>query len=149
MITQNVDDLHERAGSHNVLHLHGELMKMRSVLDPGYIEPLDIDHLETTPATRGKNGDQHREGGRARCRSRRVCRDRNLSGCISRRRTDTLRKKGSPGLLHRPPSRRHLRHPGSGGDKGHGHRRNAHSDATTYGMPQREMTHRPHLHGVS
>jgi NAD-dependent deacetylase len=30
IITQNVDDLHERAGSKNVLHLHGELLKMRS-----------------------------------------------------------------------------------------------------------------------
>lgn len=30
IITQNVDDLHERAGSTNVIHLHGELMKMRS-----------------------------------------------------------------------------------------------------------------------
>lgn len=30
IITQNVDNLHERAGSRNVLHLHGELMKMRS-----------------------------------------------------------------------------------------------------------------------
>lgn len=30
IITQNVDDLHERAGSKNVLHLHGELRKMRS-----------------------------------------------------------------------------------------------------------------------
>lgn len=30
IITQNVDDLHERAGSSNVLHLHGELLKMRS-----------------------------------------------------------------------------------------------------------------------
>ena len=29
LITQNVDDLHERAGSKNVLHMHGELMKMR------------------------------------------------------------------------------------------------------------------------
>ncbi len=56
VITQNVDDLHERAGSHNVLHLHGELMKIRSVIDPDYIESLDIEHLETTPATRGKNG---------------------------------------------------------------------------------------------
>lgn len=34
IITQNVDDLHERAGSSNVLHLHGELKKARSVL-PG------------------------------------------------------------------------------------------------------------------
>ena len=30
VITQNVDDLHERAGSSNVLHLHGELLKVRS-----------------------------------------------------------------------------------------------------------------------
>jgi NAD-dependent deacetylase len=30
IITQNVDDLHERAGSQNVLHLHGELLKVRS-----------------------------------------------------------------------------------------------------------------------
>ena len=60
VITQNVDDLHERAGSKNVLHLHGELMKIRSVNNPDYIESLDIDHLETTPATRGKNGDPMR-----------------------------------------------------------------------------------------
>ncbi len=33
IITQNIDDLHERAGSKNVLHLHGEIFKMRSVLD--------------------------------------------------------------------------------------------------------------------
>ena len=31
VITQNVDDLHERAGSTNVLHLHGELLKVRSI----------------------------------------------------------------------------------------------------------------------
>lgn len=60
IITQNVDDLHERAGSSKVLHLHGELMKIRSVNNPNYIETLDIDHLETTPATRGKNGDPMR-----------------------------------------------------------------------------------------
>lgn len=57
IITQNVDDLHERAGSEHVLHLHGELMKIRSIKHPDYIESLDIDHLETTPQTRGKNGD--------------------------------------------------------------------------------------------
>lgn len=60
IITQNVDDLHERAGSTHVLHLHGELMKMRSVTNPDYIEPLSIEHLETTPATRGRNGDRMR-----------------------------------------------------------------------------------------
>lgn len=57
VITQNVDDLHERAGSGKVLHLHGELMKIRSVSDPDYIETLDMEHLETTPATRGRRGD--------------------------------------------------------------------------------------------
>lgn len=34
IITQNVDDLHERAGSNNVLHLHGELRKVRSTGNP-------------------------------------------------------------------------------------------------------------------
>jgi NAD-dependent deacetylase len=34
VITQNIDDLHERAGSKNVLHLHGEITKARSTLDP-------------------------------------------------------------------------------------------------------------------
>lgn len=34
VVTQNVDDLHERAGSSRVTHLHGELRKLRSTLDP-------------------------------------------------------------------------------------------------------------------
>lgn len=33
IITQNVDDLHERAGSSNVIHLHGELLKSRNIID--------------------------------------------------------------------------------------------------------------------
>src|SRR5690606_24301748 len=33
IITQNVDDLHERAGSTNVIHLHGELLKVRSTFE--------------------------------------------------------------------------------------------------------------------
>jgi len=37
IITQNVDDLHERAGSTKVLHLHGELLKVRSTVDPDHI----------------------------------------------------------------------------------------------------------------
>lgn len=41
IITQNIDDLHERAGSRNVLHLHGEIMKARSSADPGLIYELD------------------------------------------------------------------------------------------------------------
>ena len=37
IVTQNVDDLHERAGSKNVLHLHGELLKARSTKNEKYI----------------------------------------------------------------------------------------------------------------
>ena len=37
IITQNVDDLHERAGSTNVIHLHGELLKARSTADESLI----------------------------------------------------------------------------------------------------------------
>ena len=36
IVTQNVDDLHERAGSSKVLHLHGELLKARSSVDPDW-----------------------------------------------------------------------------------------------------------------
>ncbi len=45
IITQNVDDLHERAGSTRVLHLHGELMKMRSMTHPDRIYTLPCDDL--------------------------------------------------------------------------------------------------------
>lgn len=41
VITQNVDNLHERAGSTKVLHLHGELMKARSTADPFLVYELD------------------------------------------------------------------------------------------------------------
>ncbi|MGB2087948.1 MAG: SIR2 family NAD-dependent protein deacylase [Psychroflexus salarius] len=37
IITQNVDDLHERAGSKNIIHLHGELMKAKSSIDDSLI----------------------------------------------------------------------------------------------------------------
>jgi len=40
VVTQNVDDLHERAGSTRVLHLHGEIMLARSTRDPSYTKHL-------------------------------------------------------------------------------------------------------------
>ena len=40
IITQNIDDLHERAGSSNVLHLHGEIFKMRSVKNAALISEI-------------------------------------------------------------------------------------------------------------
>ena len=46
IITQNVDDLHERAGSSNVIHLHGELRKARSTKDENYVIDWDTDLTE-------------------------------------------------------------------------------------------------------
>jgi len=43
VITQNVDDLHERAGNPNITHLHGELRKVRSELDQSYVIPFEGD----------------------------------------------------------------------------------------------------------
>ncbi|SVE10222.1 uncharacterized protein METZ01_LOCUS463076, partial [marine metagenome] len=44
IITQNIDDLHERGGSTQVIHLHGEINKVRSTVDPSLI--YDLDHWE-------------------------------------------------------------------------------------------------------
>ena len=43
IITQNIDDLHERAGSSNVLHLHGELLKVRSTKISRIGTPIILD----------------------------------------------------------------------------------------------------------
>jgi NAD-dependent deacetylase len=58
VITQNVDDLHERAGSTEVLHLHGELMKARSTLDPDLVYPLT--HWELREGDKCEKGSQLR-----------------------------------------------------------------------------------------
>jgi len=41
VITQNIDDLHERAGSKEIVHLHGEIRKSRSTSDESLIYPID------------------------------------------------------------------------------------------------------------
>lgn len=41
IITQNIDDLHERAGSSKIMHLHGEILYARSTLDPTLLYLLD------------------------------------------------------------------------------------------------------------
>lgn len=51
IITQNVDNLHEAAGSSNVLHLHGELMKVRAIDDDTKVWELHPEAIETTPET--------------------------------------------------------------------------------------------------
>lgn len=43
IITQNIDDLHERAGSSKILHLHGEILKMRSEFDESLVYSIDKD----------------------------------------------------------------------------------------------------------
>ncbi|PLX21551.1 MAG: NAD-dependent protein deacylase [Marinilabiliales bacterium] len=58
IITQNVDDLHERAGSKKVLHLHGELKKARSTLDPTLI--YELDHWELKLGDTCEHGSQLR-----------------------------------------------------------------------------------------
>lgn len=58
IITQNVDDLHERAGSTRVLHLHGELRKARSTAIPSLI--TDIEGWEIKWGDRCERGSQLR-----------------------------------------------------------------------------------------
>ncbi len=57
IITQNVDNLHEKAGSSNVLHLHGELMKIRSMTHPERIYELKEPNIYTSTDTRDSYGD--------------------------------------------------------------------------------------------
>ena len=54
IITQNVDDLHERAGSGKVLHLHGELNKLRSTVDENEILPWRGDQTLADRDSRGR-----------------------------------------------------------------------------------------------
>lgn len=58
IITQNVDDLHERAGSKNVLHLHGEIRKAQSTADENLI--YDIDGWELKLGDHCEKGSQLR-----------------------------------------------------------------------------------------
>ncbi|MBS5796231.1 MAG: NAD-dependent deacylase [Dysgonomonas mossii] len=60
IITQNVDELHERAGSTNVLHLHGELSKVRSTVDPSLIYTLTTDNCEIHLGDKCEKGSQLR-----------------------------------------------------------------------------------------
>ncbi|MEX0845117.1 MAG: NAD-dependent deacylase [Balneolaceae bacterium] len=58
IVTQNVDDLHEKAGSKNVLHLHGELKKARSSIDPSIV--VDIGANPIKMGDRAEDGSQLR-----------------------------------------------------------------------------------------
>ena len=59
VVTQNVDNLHEQAGSTKVVHLHGELMKVcssRNVDDPRYIRQLTPEDCVVEPGTKAGDG---------------------------------------------------------------------------------------------
>ncbi|MBP3407603.1 MAG: NAD-dependent deacylase [Bacteroidaceae bacterium] len=63
VVTQNVDNLHERAGSTNVIHLHGELMKVCSSREPyneKYIKTLSPDEVEVKVGDLAPDGSQFR-----------------------------------------------------------------------------------------
>jgi NAD-dependent deacetylase len=59
VITQNIDDLHEQAGSTRVLHLHGEIMKARSTVDPSLIYDLKVGQ-DINPGDKCAKGSQLR-----------------------------------------------------------------------------------------
>jgi NAD-dependent deacetylase len=46
IITQNIDDLHERAGSKNIIHLHGEILKSRSTVDDNLVFDMTSDRIK-------------------------------------------------------------------------------------------------------
>jgi NAD-dependent deacetylase len=58
IITQNIDNLHERAGSTKIFHLHGELTKARSTVDPALI--YDIGYKDINPGDNCEKGSQLR-----------------------------------------------------------------------------------------
>ena len=57
IVTQNIDDLHERGGSTNILHLHGEIFKMHSLQSPSEVLQIEGDILV---GDMGKDGSQLR-----------------------------------------------------------------------------------------
>ena len=60
IVTQNVDNLHEIAGSSHVIHLHGELMKSRSTRDPSLIYEMTKDNFEIRIGDKCEMGSQLR-----------------------------------------------------------------------------------------
>ena len=63
VVTQNVDNLHERAGSHHIIHLHGELTKVCSSYnpnDPRYIRELKSEEFEVKMGDKAGDGSQLR-----------------------------------------------------------------------------------------
>lgn len=119
VITQNVDNLHERAGSTHILHLHGELTKLRSSDDPSLIVPfggIEQGFDDTAPdgsaaASCTSSSSASRPRVRARFGARRRGRyfrgDRHVAGGLSRCVAGAVRASRNSGLCGRsgPPGR--------------------------------------------
>ena len=124
VITQNVDNLHEKAGSKNVIHLHGELSKVCSSRDPydyRYIKELPEDDCEVEPGTEAGDGSLLRpfivffgesapmiEPAARSCTASRYLRHyRNLTQRLSCCRSDFIYQASHSYLSDRPGCRKH------------------------------------------
>lgn len=123
VVTQNIDDLHERAGSTHVTHLHGELRKLRSSADESLVVPIEgwEQHLDD----RAPDGSLLRpfvvffgEGVPMFDRAARIAATADLLivvghlvGRVSGRLAGTLHPTGCPGLPDRPERAGYVRYP--------------------------------------
>ena len=119
VVTQNVDNLHEKAGSTHVIHLHGELAKVCSSADPDdprYIRELPEDDCQVAPGTRAgdgsllrpyivffrRGGAQDWRGSRGGGTGRHAGHHRHVTQRLSRRGTGAVCAPWHPYLSHRP-----------------------------------------------
>ena len=108
VVTQNVDNFHERAGSTHVTHLHGELMKLRSERNPDLIVPIEgWEQPLDAKAPDGALLRPHIVFFGAGARSRRADCRRHLACGLSRRLARALRAARGSGLSGRPGQSRH------------------------------------------
>ena len=115
VLTQNVDDLHERAGSSKVTHLHGELTCLRSSRNPDLVVPIEgwEQKLDATAPDGAAAASAHRLFRRGGVRMLRTCRRRlaqtadimvvvgTFAGGLSRRVAGALRASRNPDLCRR------------------------------------------------
>jgi NAD-dependent deacetylase len=101
IITQNIDDLHERGGSSNVVHLHGEIFKMRSVTNSKLVYnirgDINVGHLAEDGGQLASSyslvsgaGSYDRRCNRDNGYSRNICRDWYFTVSLSRCRFSKL-----------------------------------------------------------
>ena len=100
VITQNVDNLHERAGSTHVLHLHGLLTQARSSRNPDLI--YDIEGTEPPHRLVRRGGTQPRTRSSANPKGRLLRGGGVIAQCLPCRRANSLHQRGYPPIPRRP-----------------------------------------------